>query len=129
MNEGIKCPQCGGNKIQWTGDICKCMYCGTVFKPIIDNPDPTPQQPVPQTAKNAPLNPSSNVNVTVNVPNTGNGYNNGGYDNRRNENSFSKGAAQGAGAAAGGCLATTGMIIAIPIILFLALLSMCSSSI
>ena len=47
----------------------------------------------------------------------------------KNDNNFSKGAAQGAGVVAGGCLTATAIIWAIPFILFLALLSMCSSSI
>ena len=122
MNEELKCPQCGGNQFKNLGDTYKCLYCGTMFQPIVESPKQ--EQPIQSTptVSQIPTTPSSNVNVTVSVPNAG------GYDNRRNDNSFSKGAALGVGVAAGGCLTTTAIILAIPFLLFLALLSMCSSS-
>lgn len=123
MSQEIKCPQCGGNRVERTGGRYKCMYCGTMFQPIVESPKQEQFAQPESTGNHVPTNTPSNVNVTVNVPNAG------GYDNRRNnENTFTKGAAQGAGVVAGGCLTTTAIILAIPFILFLALLSMCSSS-
>ncbi len=122
MSQEIKCPQCGGNKLKRFLDSYKCMYCGTEFRPIEEAPQlEQPVQSVPTTS-NIPTYTSSNVNVTVNIPNDGSGN----VNRRGNENNFTKGAAQGAGVVAGGCLTSTAIILAIPFLLFLALLSMCS---
>lgn len=58
MQEEIKCPQCGGNRLNELGNNSyRCMYCGTIFMPKTT----VEQQPVP------PVEPSPSVNVNINT--------------------------------------------------------------
>lgn len=58
MQEEIKCPQCGGNRLNELGNNSyRCMYCGTIFTPKTT----IEQQPVP------PVEPSPSVNVNMNT--------------------------------------------------------------
>ena len=67
MNEGIKCPQCSGNKFNVLGyNSYKCLYCGTTFTPA--PPTPPTDDSVTSNAQNE-TSGSSNIVVNVNVPN------------------------------------------------------------
>lgn len=64
MNEGIKCPQCGGNKFNVLGyNNYKCLYCGTTFTPTPPTP-PTNEETISNAQNGTP-----NIVVQVNVPN------------------------------------------------------------
>lgn len=109
MNEEIRCPHCKGDKLQEKGfGEYKCMYCGGTFKH-------TPQSSNQENNANVGNVPSNNPNVIVNVG-----------QSSVPQNSFANGAAQGAGAAAGGCLTMTAISIGAPILFFLWLMSQCS---
>ena len=121
MNEEIKCPQCGGTKEQVIGNNeYKCLYCGTVFKHNSNSQDSS--SILNQTATNL-LNQSAQSShpiINVNVGNTQAQPTNSSNDALKN------GVLGGAGFAAGGCLFTSLIYLAGPIIFFLVLLSMCS---
>lgn len=119
MSEEIKCPQCGGNQFKRNIDTYKCLYCGTEFQATSTIKQEQTVQVAP-TITQIPTNTSPNVNVTVNMREQTQS------NNSSASNTFVKGAAGSAGVVAGGCLTTTAIILAIPFILFLALLSMCS---
>lgn len=93
MNEGIKCPQCGGNKLNVLGqNNYKCLYCGTIFTPAPPAP-PTNNQM--NTNVQSETSGTSNIIVNVNIPN--NSPNNIGEPlsfsntNPREQKNYSKG--------------------------------------
>lgn len=66
MND-IKCPQCGGNRVEWTGNICKCMYCGANFQPVTKQEEYIQEQSQKgQTAYAVPNGATQNI-INVNV--------------------------------------------------------------
>lgn len=66
MNEAIKCPQCGGNRVQSTGGIYKCMYCGMQFKPVETEKNNRNQSFEKQTSYEVPNGTAQNI-INVNV--------------------------------------------------------------
>lgn len=66
MNEGIKCPQCGGNKLNVLGqNSYKCLYCGTIFTPAPPAPPANNQM---GTNVQSETSGASNIIVNVSVP-------------------------------------------------------------
>lgn len=64
MNKGIRCPQCGGNKLNVLGqNNYKCLYCGTIFIPasLTNNQMNTNVQ--------SETSGASIINVNVSIPN------------------------------------------------------------
>ena len=64
MNKGIRCPQCGGNKLNVLGqNNYECLYCGTIFIPasLTNNQMNTNVQ--------SETSGASIINVNVSIPN------------------------------------------------------------
>lgn len=115
MNEELRCPHCKGDKLQKRGnEEYKCLYCGGVFKHTLS----VHKTPYESPTSNVPVSNTPNVNVNVNVGQP--------QSTRQSQSNFATGAATGAGAVAGGCLAGTAIYLAGPIIFLIWLMAMCS---
>lgn len=67
MSEDIKCPQCGGNQFKDFGDTYKCLYCGTSFRPVVEQERSIQEQPQSQqTYYGIPNGTTQNI-INVNV--------------------------------------------------------------
>ena len=119
MNEELRCPHCKGDKLQKRGnEEYKCLYCGSVFRHTSSIDETTYETPYDSPTSNVPASNTPNVNVNVNVGQPQPTY--------QSQNNFANGAATGAGAVAGGCLAGTAIYLAGPIIFLIMLMAMCS---